>query len=70
MATGVQRGIKFFEQILKLTTKGTFLRSLDEIPLAVYEVMSVKEKVYRRTDAGRTPDKKRTQKLTMSLCDR
>jgi hypothetical protein len=58
-------GIKFFEQFLKLTTKGTFLWSLDEICLAVYEEMSFKVKVY-----GRKPDEKRSQKLTMSLCDR
>jgi hypothetical protein len=31
MATRVLHGIKFFEQFLKLTTKGTFLLSLDEI---------------------------------------
>jgi hypothetical protein len=38
---------------------------LDEIGLMVYEEMSFKVKVY-----GRTPDEKRSQKLTMSLCDR
>jgi hypothetical protein len=35
----------------------------------VYEEMSFKVKVYGRTD-GRTPDEKRSQKLTLSLCDR
>jgi hypothetical protein len=53
MATRVLHGIKFFEQFLKVTTKGTFLRSLDEIGLVVYEEMSFKVKVY-----GGTPDKK------------
>jgi hypothetical protein len=52
MATRVLHGIKFFEQFLKVTTKGTFLRSLDEIGLMVYEEMSFKVKVHRRT-AGR-----------------
>jgi hypothetical protein len=42
MATGALIGIKFFEQFLKLTTKGTFLWSLDEIGWAVYEEMSLK----------------------------
>jgi hypothetical protein len=65
MATRVLLGIKFFEQFLKLTTKGTFLWCLDEIGLAVYEEMSFKVKVYKRT-----PNEKRSQKLTMSLCDR
>jgi hypothetical protein len=65
IATRVLLGIKFFAQFLKLTTKGTFLRSLDEIGSVVYEEMLFKVKVY-----GRTPDEKRTQKLTMSLCDR
>jgi hypothetical protein len=64
MATRVLRGIKFFEQFLKVTTKGTFLWSLDEIGLVVYEEMSFKVKVYGRTD------EKRSQKLTLSLCDR
>jgi hypothetical protein len=31
MTTGVLHGIKFFEQFLNVTTKGTFLLSLDEI---------------------------------------
>jgi hypothetical protein len=70
MATRVLHGIKFFEQFLKVTTKGTFLWSLDEIGLVVYEEMSFKVKVNGRTDAGRTPDEKRSQKLTLSLCDR
>jgi hypothetical protein len=48
-----------------VTTKGTILWSLDEIGLVVYEEMSFKVKVY-----GRTPDKKQSQKLTLSLCDR
>jgi hypothetical protein len=64
MATRVLLGIKFFEQFLKLTTKGTFLWSLDEIGLVVYEEMLFKVKVYGR------PDEKRSQKLTMSFCDR
>jgi hypothetical protein len=66
MASRVLLGIKFFEQFLKLTTKTkeTFLWSLDEIGLPVYDEMSFKVKVY-----GRTPDEKRSQKLTMSLCD-
>jgi hypothetical protein len=55
MATRVLHGIKFFEQFLKVTTKGTFLWSLDEIGLVVYEEMSFKVKVY-----GRTPDGRRT----------
>jgi hypothetical protein len=37
MATRVLLGIKFFEQFLKLITKGTFLWSLDEIGSAVNE---------------------------------
>jgi hypothetical protein len=53
MATRVLLGIKFFEQFLKLTTKGTFLKSLDEIGSVVYEEMSFKVKVYGWTDAGR-----------------
>jgi hypothetical protein len=53
MATRVLHGIKFFDQFLKVTTKGTFLWSLDEIGLVVYEEMSFKAKVYGRTDAGR-----------------
>jgi hypothetical protein len=65
MATKVLLRIKFFQQFLKLTTNGTFLWSLDEIGLAVYEEMSFKVKDY-----GWTPDEKRSQKLTMSLCDR
>jgi hypothetical protein len=52
MATRVLHGIKFFEQFLKLTTKETFLWSLDEIGLAVYEEMSFKVKVYGRTKDG------------------
>jgi hypothetical protein len=44
-----------------LTTKGTFLWSLEEIGLAVYEEMSFKVKVY-----GQTSVEKRSQKLTMS----
>jgi hypothetical protein len=55
MATRILLEIKFFEQFLKLTTKGTFLSSLDEIGLAVYEEMSFK--VSLRMDAGR-PDEK------------
>jgi hypothetical protein len=44
---------------------------LDEIGSVVYEEMSFKVKVYgRRTDDGWTPDEKRSQKLTLSLCDR
>jgi hypothetical protein len=71
MATRVLHGIKFFEQFSKVTTKGAFLWSLDEIGLVVYEEMSFKVKVYgRRTDDRRTPDKKQSQKLTLSLCDR
>jgi hypothetical protein len=71
MATTVLHGIKFFEQLnnLKVTTKGTFLWSLNEIGLVVYEEMSFKVKVYGRTTDGR-PDEKRSQKLTLSLCDR
>jgi hypothetical protein len=58
-----------------VTTKGTFLRSLDEIGSVVYEEMSFKAKVYGRTTDGRrmdgrTPDEKRSEKLTLSLCDR
>jgi hypothetical protein len=53
MATRVLHGIKFFEQFLKVTIKGTFLWSLDEIGLVVYEEMSFEAKVYGRTD-GRT----------------
>jgi hypothetical protein len=70
MATRVLHGIKFFEQFLKVTTKATFLWSLDEIGLVVQEEMSFKVKVYGQTDARRTPDEKRSQKLTLSLCDR
>jgi hypothetical protein len=50
-----------WNQYLEVTTKG----SMDEIGYAVYEEMTFKVKVY-----GRTPDEKRSQKLTMSLCDR
>jgi hypothetical protein len=53
MATRVLHGIKFFEQFLKLTTKGTFLWTLDEIGLAVYEDMSFKVKFYWWTDVRR-----------------
>jgi hypothetical protein len=59
MATRVLHGIKFFEQFLKLTYKGTFLWSLDEIGLAVYEEMAFKVKVYGRTMDGRKSDEKR-----------
>jgi hypothetical protein len=38
---------------------------LDEIGLVIYEVMSFKVKAY-----GRTPDEKRSQKLTLSQSDR
>jgi hypothetical protein len=48
MATRVLLGTKFFEQFLKLNTKGIFMRSLDKIGLAVYEEMSIKLKVYGR----------------------
>jgi hypothetical protein len=51
MATRVLLGIKFFEQFLKLTTKGTFL-CLDEIGSVVYEEMLFKVKVYGRTTEG------------------
>jgi hypothetical protein len=44
----------------KVTNKGTFLRSLDEIGLAVHEEMSFKIKVYRWM-----PDEKRSQKHTV-----
>jgi hypothetical protein len=54
MATRVLHGIKFFEQFLKVTTKGTFLWSLDEIGYVVYEEMSFKVKVYGRTAGRRT----------------
>jgi hypothetical protein len=53
MATRVLLEIKFFEQFITLTTKETFLWSLDEIGLAVNEEMSFKVKVYGRTDDGR-----------------
>jgi hypothetical protein len=44
---------------------------LDESGVAVYEEISfIIVKVYGWTDDGRTPDEKRSQKLTMSLCDR
>jgi sugar diacid utilization regulator len=69
MATRVLHGIKLFEQFLKVTTKGTFLWSLDEIGSAVYEEKSFKEKVYGTTTYGLMPDEKRSQKLTLSLCD-
>jgi hypothetical protein len=46
MATRVLHGIKFFEQFLRVTTKGPFLLSLDEIGSAVYEEMLFKVKVY------------------------
>jgi hypothetical protein len=66
MATRVLHGIKFFEQMFKVTTKGTFLWSLDEIGLVVYEEIWFKVNF----TAGWMPDEKRSQKLTMSLCDR
>ncbi len=53
MATRVLHGIQFFEQFSKGTTQETFLGSLDEIGLAVYEKMSFKLKVYGRTTDGR-----------------
>jgi hypothetical protein len=44
---------------------------LDGIALVVYEEMSFKVKVYRQTEDERmTTYKKRSQKLTMSPCDR
>jgi hypothetical protein len=43
---------------------------LDEIGFEVYEEMLFKVKVYGRTLDGQTPDAKKSQKLTMSLCDR
>jgi hypothetical protein len=52
MATKVLHGIKFFEQFIKVTTKETFLSSLDEIGLVLYEEMLFKVKVYSRSDAG------------------
>jgi hypothetical protein len=62
MATRVLLGIKFFEQFLKLTTKGTFLGSLKEIGLVVYEEMSFKVKVY-----GQTPDERITKAHHVTL---
>jgi hypothetical protein len=53
MTTKVLHGIKFFEQFLKVTTKGTFLGSLDDIGLEVYKEISFKVKVYGRTTDGR-----------------
>jgi hypothetical protein len=49
MATRVLHEIKFFEQFSKVTTKGTYQLSLDEISKAVYEKMSFKVKVYEQT---------------------
>jgi hypothetical protein len=69
MATRVLHGIKFFEQISKVTAKGTFLWSLDEIGLVVYEEMSFKVNVYGRWTGRRATDEKRSQKVTLSLCD-
>jgi hypothetical protein len=43
---------------------------VDETSLVVNEEVLLKEKVYGRTDNDRTPDEKRSQKLTMSLCER
>jgi hypothetical protein len=44
---------------------------LDEIGLVVYEEMTFKVKVYGwMTDGRTTADEKRSQKLTLSLCDR
>jgi hypothetical protein len=62
MATRVLHGIKSFEQFSEVITKGTFLRSLDEIGLVVYEEKSFKVKIY-----GRAPDENGSQKLTLSL---
>jgi hypothetical protein len=45
--------LKLFEQFLKVTTKGTFLWSLDEIGIAVYEEMLFQVKVYQWTPDGR-----------------
>jgi hypothetical protein len=53
MATRVLPRIKFFQQFLKMTTKGIFLGSLDQIGLAVNEEMLFKVKVNRWTDARR-----------------
>jgi hypothetical protein len=47
MTIRVLHGIKFFEQFLKVTTKGTFLCSLDEIGSVVHEEMLFKVRVYR-----------------------
>ena len=54
MATRVVDGIKFCEQLLKRTTPGTFLPSLVQIGLAVYEELMFKEivDVRQTTDTG------------------
>jgi hypothetical protein len=53
--TRVLHEIKFVEQFLKMTTKGTFLWSFGEIGSAVYEELSYKMNVYGSgtEDAGR-----------------
>jgi hypothetical protein len=56
IASRVLHGIKFFEQFLKVTTRRTFLWSLDEIGFGIYEEMSFEVKVY-----GRTSDRHRTK---------
>ena len=53
MATIVFDGIKFCEQFLKRTSEGTFLTSLVQISLAVWEEKIFKEFV---DDAQRTLD--------------
>jgi hypothetical protein len=54
MATRILHGINFFEHFLKMTTKGTFILSLNEKGSLDYEAMLFKVKVNGRPDAGRT----------------
>jgi hypothetical protein len=68
MAARIRHRIKSCEQFLNWLPKEHSCK----ICFTVYEEKSFKIKVYgrRRSDAGRTTDEKRSQKFTMSLCDR
>jgi hypothetical protein len=46
------------------------VKFVDEIGLAVYEEMLFEVKVYERMTDRHRKEEKRSQKLTMSLCDR
>ena len=67
MATSVFDGIRVFQEILKRTMAGTFLRNFIKIRLVVSEKKMFKEKVNARTHGqthGRTHDSQ--QAMTLS----